>query len=460
MKRKRMILSALAISMVCTVPIQAAQVSADMAVIEVDGKLHQLPAYLIEGNYYFKLREVAGMMQGTHGAFRVDWNSQQSSIVITSGVETKEEKTSAVFDRASYDAVPSSAPVFIDGSYVNLKAYNIGDYTYFKLRDLGETLGFEIGWRERDKRVLISTEADTSKAISPWEYQRMLGKGMDVDWSKTKGGRENYSEQTVEDFAAAGISHVRIRISEDADEALLELLDQQIGDCLKHGVIPVIAYQADNFKNNPNQKNMDKAVQWWGTVAERYQDISPLLSFNLLIEATDALNKQPDALNEYFEKATAEIRKTNPERILIISPRLRSDAAYLEELEIPSQSNGYLMAEWHFYAAGPSKTNERKLWTTGTKTEKALIQEKIDLALAWQKKTGIPTWVGAWMPGNYNDGDDYTIEEQSVFAEYMRESLEQAGIPFAVNSDTKFYDREENKWIANMQPIFQKIFGK
>lgn len=111
MKRKRMILSALAISMVCTVPIQAAQVSADMAVIEVDGKLHQLPAYLIEGNYYFKLREVAGMMQGTHGAFRVDWNSQQSSIVITSGVETKEEKTSTVFDRASYDAVPSSAPV-------------------------------------------------------------------------------------------------------------------------------------------------------------------------------------------------------------------------------------------------------------------------------------------------------------------------------------------------------------
>lgn len=460
MKRKRMILSSLAISMACTVPIQAAPVSASMAVIEVDGQAHALPSYLIEGNYYFKLRDVAGMMQGTNGAFRVDWNSQKNAIVITSGVGTESEKASPVLDSASYEAVPSAAPVFIDGSYVNLKAYNIGGYTYFKLRDLGEALGFEIGWRERDRRVLISTEAEASEAISPWEYQSMLGKGMDVDWSKTKGGRENYTEQAVKDFAAAGVSHVRIRISEDADEALLELLDQQIADCLKHGVIPVIAYQADDFKNNPNQKNMEKAVQWWGTVAERYQDISPLLSFDLLIEATDALNKQPEALNEYFEKATTEIRKTNPERILIISPRLRSDAAYLEELEIPSQSNGYLMAEWHFYAAGPSKTNERKLWTTGTKEEKTLIQEKIDLALAWQKKTGIPTWVGAWMPGNYNDGDDYTIEEQIVFAGYMRESLEQAGIPFAVNSDTKFYDREENEWIAKMQPVFREIFGK
>lgn len=387
MQKKRMIFSALAISMLCTVPIQAASLSADAAVIEVDGKLHTIPSYLIEGNYYFKLRDVAKMMQGTKGAFRVDWNALENTIVITSGEEEKE-------------------------------------------------------------------------AISPWDYQRMLEKGMDVDWSKTKSGRENYTEQVVKDFAAAGISHVRIRISEDAEETLLQLLDQQIADCLKYGIIPVIAYQADEFKNNPTQQTMEKAVQWWGTVAKRYQDVSPLLSFDLLIEATDALNQQQAALNEYFEKAVVEIRKTNPKRILIISPRLRSDAAYLEELEIPDQSNGYLMAEWHFYASGPSKTNERKLWTTGTDAEKTLIQEKIDLALAWQKKTGVPTWVGAWMPGNYNDGDEYTIEEQAAFAAYMKESLDRAGIPFAVNSDTKFYDREKQEWIAERASVFEKIFGK
>ena len=31
------------------------------------------------------------------------------------------------------------------------------------------------------------------------------------------------------------------------------------------------------------------------------------------------------------------------------------------------------MAEWHFYASGPDKTNEKKLWTTGTDAEKKLI---------------------------------------------------------------------------------------
>ena len=95
----------------------------------------------------------------------------------------------------------------------------------------------------------------------------------------------------------------------------------------------------------------------------------------------------------------------------------------MSELKIPSAHNGYLMAEWHFYASGPDKTNEKKLWTTGTDAEKKLITDKIQTALAWQQQTGIPTWVGAWMPGNYNKGNTYSVEEQTVFAGFMTKAL-------------------------------------
>lgn len=294
--------------------------------------------------------------------------------------------------------------------------------------------------------------------ISPWTYQGLLGKGMDVDWSKTKRGRECYNSQAAADFAAAGVSHVRIRIADEAEAELLEGLDRQIRDCLERGLIPIVAYQADAFKNDPSEDNLEKAAGWWRAVAERYRDASYLLSFDLLIEATDALNRQPERLNQLYERLVTEIREISPERILIISPRLRSDPACLAELEIPSDHNGYLMAEWHFYASGPSKTKERKLWTTGTEGERALVTEKIRLALEWQEETGIPTWVGAWMPGNYNEGNDYTIEEQVVFADFVSEQLTRAGIPFAVNSDTKFYDRETNRWIEEMAPVFNCIY--
>lgn len=298
----------------------------------------------------------------------------------------------------------------------------------------------------------------TDEPISPANYQKMLGKGMDVDWAKTGAGQRQYSETAVKKFKQAGISHVRIRVKDAASEKLFQILDRQINDCIRNGVIPVLAYQANEFKNNVSDESMATAVNWWETVAAHYKDYSYLLSFDLLIECSDALNKQQEKLNEYFEQAVRAIRLTNPKRILIMSPRVRSDAAYLKELEIPTQSNGYMMAEWHFYASGPSKENARKLWTTGTKEEKKLIQDKINLAKAWQKDTGIPTWVGAWMAGNYNDGDDYSIEEQVKFAHYMVTQLQAANIPFAVNSDTKFYDRESNKWVTHMLPLRYCIY--
>ena len=62
------------------------------------------------------------------------------------------------------------------------------------------------------------------------------------------------------------------------------------------------------------------------------------------------------------------------------------------------------------------------------------------------------------MAGNYNDGNDYTVEEQVVFARYMTEQLTKAQIPFAVNSDTKFYDREQNSWVSEMIPVRDVIW--
>lgn len=41
----------------------------------------------------------------------------------------------------------------------------------------------------------------------------------------------------------------------------------------------------------------------------------------------------------------------------------------------------------------------------------------------------------------------------------MTQQLSSAKIPFAVNSDTKFYDREKNKWVEEMQDVFKTIFN-
>lgn len=445
-----------------TYAIESITATKTSSTILVDDVPKNIDAYNINGNNYFKLRDIADVLNNTDRQFEVKWDNKNQKISITTGrsYTTVGEERVSKNDLKTQNAVASTSAVFLNGQEVILSSYNIGGNNYFKIRDLAQKINFGVLWNDSNKTVQIYSSCGYSgEVIKPWDYVKILGKGLDVDWSKTKAGRKYYSEQTVKDFKNAGISHVRIRITDQAEDKLLKGLDKQVNDCIKNGIIPIIAYQADEFKNEPNEQNIQEVVKWWSTVAKRYKDYSPLLSFDLLIEATDELNKQPEKLNEIYERLVTEIRKTNPSRIIMISPRLRSDAQYLKELKIPTRHNGYLMAEWHFYASGPSKTNERKLWTIGTYEEKQLINNKIDQALLWQKQTEVPTWVGAWMPGNYNNGNDYSIEEQIIFAKYMTKQLSQADIPFAVNSDTKYYDRERNKWIKEMKPIFKAIFN-
>ncbi len=308
---------------------------------------------------------------------------------------------------------------------------------------------------------VVNTKADptdqNTAGIEPDQYVTLLGKGLDVERAKTAKGIANYDAKVVSDFKQIGLSHVRIHIKKNAEEDFLKHLDKVINDCLKEEFIPIISYQGDEFKKNPNQENFDKVVEWWKMASSRYRDYSPLLAFEILIEISDALNNELEVLNDLYEQTVSEIRKTNPTRIIFISPEFRSSPEYLSDLKIPTHHNNFLMVEWHFYASGPSKTNANKLWTSGTEAEKNIIRQKTKRAMNWQNEKGIYTWVGGWMPGNYNDGDDYTIEEQVAFASFVTFELEKYNIPFAVNSDTKFYDRETNTWIAERMPVLQAI---
>ena len=298
-------------------------------------------------------------------------------------------------------------------------------------------------------------------AIAQQDYQQMLKKGIDVDWwgrsEKNKYGA--YSETAVKRFAQQGIKHVRFRLHHYrfTDEDFKRLFSQ-INTCMQNDLIPIIAFSAKPYKENPNAEEHEKVVKWWKIMAERCKYLSPKVSFDLIVEPSDKVKKDVAELNSLYEDCVATIRKTNPKRIIFIAPPKLSHPEGLKYLQVPSQSNSYLMAEWHFYAAGPSKTNNKKRWTSGTAEEKQLIKKSIKVAVDWQKKTGIYTWVGAWMPGDYNKDDNYSVKEQIEFASFMTKQLDKYGIPFAINSDDKFFDYQAENWISQYKDLLDSIF--
>ena len=122
-----------------------------------DAHLVRPAVYKIEGYNYFKLRDVAMLLNGSERQFAVEYDEASKSISITTGLAYRAvggELTGTAGESRS--AAVSNNPVSIDGSAVTLTAFKIDGENYFKLRDLGEALDFCVGYDDELKTVFIS----------------------------------------------------------------------------------------------------------------------------------------------------------------------------------------------------------------------------------------------------------------------------------------------------------------
>jgi len=318
-----------------------------------------------------------------------------------------------------------------------------------------------------------------TNAISVFEYQKMLGVGIDVNWCNFKKyeklayywHKKGINLPLI--FKKRGFDNVRIRVKGNviSNKWLLNLLRIEVNDCIKANIIPIIAYSADKFKKHPSEKTMEDVVNWWLEIAKIFKNYPYILSYDIIIEPGKKLKKRNDLLNELYKKVVEEIHKVDRDRIIFIAPNRLSNPYMLPRLEVPKDK--YVMVEWHFFAAGPSKTNPRKKWTTGTHSEKENIIKAINFAYKWSKKHHIPTWVGAWMPSNYNKnrhqhkytpmgcqtGGDYTIKEQIKFTSFLSRELEKRGIPYDINADNKFFNIRTLKWCRSKEKVLNTILN-
>ncbi len=126
----------------------------------VNSKEIAFDAYNIGGYTYFKLRDLAHVLNGTEKQFEVGWDGQRISLELGMPyTPTGGEMKAAPRGKA----VKNTATIYIDGKQVNLMAYLISGFNYFKLRDIAERINFGVGWNEDNKTVTINT-AESYKA--------------------------------------------------------------------------------------------------------------------------------------------------------------------------------------------------------------------------------------------------------------------------------------------------------
>ena len=165
--KKKLAITLTAIMAFSAVPVYAGVPAAPTASkVTVNGEAKNFEAYNINDNNYFKLRDIAYVLNDTTASFAVGWDNEQNIISLDRYGKYKptgnEMKISGTKDIK--DAVENTSMILIDGEEVALKAYTIKGNNYFKLRDLAAAIGSSADWDNTTKTVAITTIAEENTA--------------------------------------------------------------------------------------------------------------------------------------------------------------------------------------------------------------------------------------------------------------------------------------------------------
>ncbi|MBR3560080.1 MAG: hypothetical protein IKN81_00870 [Oscillospiraceae bacterium] len=126
--------------------------------VTVDGEEAAASVYAIDGCNYFKLRDAAALLSGTKAQFGVQYVEDRNAVAITTG-DAYEPVGGELTDTGDLSAQLMRTPqsVEVDGKETYLKAYGIGGYNYFRIRDLAAVLGFGVDYDGQTRTVVITS---------------------------------------------------------------------------------------------------------------------------------------------------------------------------------------------------------------------------------------------------------------------------------------------------------------
>jgi uncharacterized protein YkwD len=130
------------------------------AVIYVNSQLTEFNSYNINGNNYFKLRDLAYALNGSEKQFAVEWAAAANSILLTGNkpYNAVGGEMAAPNSLEAKQALPTTAAVILNGQPLTISAYNIEGNNYFKLRDIAQAFDFCVAWDADARIIYIDTK--------------------------------------------------------------------------------------------------------------------------------------------------------------------------------------------------------------------------------------------------------------------------------------------------------------
>jgi endoglucanase len=255
------------------------------------------------------------------------------------------------------------------------------------------------------------------------------------------------TDDFIDKAAAAGFASVRlpVRWSSHAsvqppftiDPVFLARVESVVDKLLAKGVMVVLNMhhyrQIDGDRLDAGEIAVAQAavdvrfVMLWAQIATHFRGRGPRLVFELYNEPHGRLNGEP--WNVLAARTLGVVRKSNPDRIVVIGPTNWNSASNLRLLKVPNDAN--LIATIHNYAPF-SFTHQGAEWvspvlrigvTCCTASQQSEMRAPLDVARAWSAAKHYPVFVGEF--GAYSKGDSTSRMD---FNRTMRNAMESRGM--------------------------------
>ena len=240
------------------------------------------------------------------------------------------------------------------------------------------------------------------------------------------------------------------------DPAWMERVGETVDQALKADLNVILnSHHFEPLYADP-EGNRDWLAAIWTQVSTRFADYpNDRLWFEIENEPHDKITNAN--LIETLNPALQEIRKTNPNRPVIIGGEDWSSIDSLATLELPDDPD--IHPTFHYYA--PFKfTHQGASWIPegmapvgrryGSKADGQLLKDDVTKLEAYMERTGLTPIMGE--VGAY-DGH-ISLEQRILYHSSVRKAFEPTGIgmcAWAYTNTFPFYDNETGQWIPGLR---------
>ena len=127
--------------------------------LTVNGVEVECAKYNINRNNYFKLRDLAALLDGTPSQFNVEFDADKKEVYVTTGEHyEKLESDLKVDEDLSAKCKTSVWKLFVDGEEQEVSVYNIGGNNFFKLRDVNHAIGFYVHYDKATNTAIVEEQ--------------------------------------------------------------------------------------------------------------------------------------------------------------------------------------------------------------------------------------------------------------------------------------------------------------